>query len=466
MRELSIIAAAREGWDAPALVFGDEVWSWVELGRRVTAEMAALGRLGLGRPGGPPRARLVVRATPETVVRLLALVQLGVTVVPLHARWTVAERSAVAALDPAAWDLDSLPVAMRPSRFLPLADRREIPPSRPLAVVFTSGSSGVPRGVILTRAAFVASAAASAARLGWRRDDRWLLSLPPAHVGGLSVLMRCLAARRAVVLAEGLDAGALIEVMRASHVTLVSLVAPMLARLLEAGEVPSSLRVVLLGGGPCPTRLVGAARSAGWPLVTTYGLTETCSQVATQAPGQVKEPEEVAATPLEGVELRIVGGRIQVRGDMLMAGYFPRGRHEEPFTDDGFLDTGDLGLLDANGRLHVLGRADDVIVTGGENVSPLEVEEALLRCGSVTAAVVFGTPAEPWGQVVAAALVAGPEGPVPGSRLLAVLGDLAPFKRPRLVAWVPELPLGPSGKPDRLRVARELRGVLRPIASG
>ena len=88
MRELSIVAAAREGWDAPALVFGDEIWSWVELARRVTAEMAALGKLGLGQPGGPPRARLVVRATPETVVRLLALVQLGVTVVPLHARWT------------------------------------------------------------------------------------------------------------------------------------------------------------------------------------------------------------------------------------------------------------------------------------------------------------------------------------------------------------------------------------------
>ena len=184
------------------------------------------------------------------------------------------------------------------------------------------------------------------------------------------MLIRCLTARRAVVLAEGLDAGALIEVMRASRVTLVSLVAPMLAGLLEAGEAPPSLRVVLLGGGPCPTRLVGAARLAGWPVVTTYGLTETCSQVATQAPGRVEDPEEVAAPPLDGVEVRIVDGRIQVRGDMLMAGYFPRGRHDEPFTDDGFLDTGDLGMLDERGRLHVLGRADDVIVTGGENVSP------------------------------------------------------------------------------------------------
>ncbi len=466
MRELSIVAAAREGWDGPALVHGDEVWSWIELARRVTAEVAALRRLGLGRPGGPPRARLVARATPDFVVRLLALLQLGVTVVPLHPRWTAAERAGVSALDPAAWDLDSLPVATRLSRFLPLAERRDTPPSRPLAVVFTSGSSGVPRGVILSRAAFVAAAAASAARLGWREDDRWLLSLPPAHVGGLSVLIRCLAARRAVVLAEGLDAGALLEVIRASGVTLVSLVAPMLARLLEAGEVPPSLRVVLLGGGPCPTRLVGRARRAGWPVVTTYGLTETCSQVATQVPGRVEDPGEVAAPPLEGVEVRTVDGRIQVRGDTLMSGYFPRGRHDEPFTADGFLDTGDLGMLDGRGRLHVLGRADDLIVTGGENVSPLEVEEALLRCRGVMAAVVFGTPAEPWGQVVAAALVAGPGGPVANTSVVAALEDLAPFKRPRLVAWVPELPLGPSGKPDRRRVAREVVGLLHPLAPG
>ncbi|HPS80182.1 MAG TPA: AMP-binding protein, partial [Thermoanaerobaculaceae bacterium] len=168
MRELSVTAAAREGWDTPALVFGDESWSWVELARRVTAEMAALGRLGLGRPGGPPRVRLVARATPELVVRLLALVQLGVTVVPLHARWTSAERAAVAALDPVAWDLDSLPATTRPARFLPLVDHRKIPPGRPLAVVFTSGSSAEPKGVILSRAAFVASAAAGAARLGWQ----------------------------------------------------------------------------------------------------------------------------------------------------------------------------------------------------------------------------------------------------------------------------------------------------------
>ncbi|HPS79130.1 MAG TPA: fatty acid--CoA ligase family protein, partial [Thermoanaerobaculaceae bacterium] len=265
---------------------------------------------------------------------------------------------------------------------------------------------------------------------------------------------------------EGLDAAGLVGLMRDTRVTLVSLVAPMLGRLVEAGEVLPSLRAVLLGGGPCPTGLVRAARAAGWPVLATYGLTETCSQVATQVPGEVADPDDVAAPPLPGVELRIAEGRIQVRGEMLMAGYFPRGRHDEPFTDDGFLATGDLGAIDGRGCLRVLGRADDLIVTGGENVSPVEVEEALLRCPGVTQALVFGAPTEPWGQVVAAALVPGQEGPLPGQRLGEALGGLAPFKRPRLVAWVPELPLGTNGKPDRRRAAAELRGALRPLASG
>lgn len=463
MNELSVFAAVRAAWQEPAVVWPGGAWSWAELGRRVTAEMLALQRLGLGRPGGPPRVRLTARATVDFVVRFWALAQLGVTAVLLHPRWMGAERAAVAGCDPVAWDLDDVPVSQRGGRIVPLAPGVRIPPERPLAIVFTSGSAAGPKGVVLSRQAFVASARASAARLGWRDDDRWLLSLPPAHVGGLSILTRCLLARRPVVLGEGLDPAATVALMREAGVTIASVVAPQLQRLIEAAPPPPALRAVLVGGGPCPEPLLRRARAAGWPALATYGLSETCSQVATQDPAEVDAAAGAAAPPLPGVELRVREGRIQVRGEMLMSGYYPRGRHPDPVCSDGFLETGDLGRIDERGRLHVLGRVDDVIVTGGEKVFPGEVEQALLKCPGVAAALVFGVEAEPWGQLVAALLVASPDGPVPSDRLAGCLGELAPFKRPRLAAWVEELPLGPNGKPDRRRALAEHGASVRPL---
>ena len=462
MSELSVLAAAAAAGSAPALLWPGGAWSWADLAGRVTAEMGTLGRLGLGRPGGPPRVRLTARATPEFVVRFWALAELGVTVVLLHPRWTATERATVGALDLSAWDLDLLPAGARVDWIVPSAPSVRIPPERPLAILFTSGSAAGPKGVILSRGAFVASAEASAARLGWRGDDRWLLSLPPAHVGGLSVLTRCLLARRPVVLGEGLDPVATVALMHEAGVTLASAVAPQLQRLLDGGAVPPQLRAVLVGGGPCPEPLLRRARKAGWPVLATYGLTETCSQVATQDPAEARNVGDVGATPLPGVELRVTDGRIEVRGAMLMSGYYPRGRHAEPLGEDGFLDTGDLGRLDERGRLVVLGRADEVIVTGGEKVFPGEVERALAACPGIAAALVVGVEADPWGQVVAALLVAGPRGPAAPDQLSESLAGLAPFKRPRLVAWVDALPLGPNGKPDRRRALSEHRSSLQP----
>jgi o-succinylbenzoate---CoA ligase len=463
-RELSVFAAAREAGASTALVTAGRELSYLDLAALVTSELIALRRLGLGRPGGPPRVRVTAEASPACVVRLLALVQLGVTVVLLHGRWTAAERSVAVALDPVAWDLDELPVQMKPARLVPLALPSWVPAERALAVVFTSGSAGVPKGVLLSRAAFMASAAASEARLGWQDDDRWLLSLPPAHVGGLSILIRCLLARRAVVLGPGLEPGETLELMERRRVTLASLVAAQLERLLEArpGRAPGSLRAVLLGGGPCPAPLLERAREAGWPVLATYGLTETCSQVATQIPGEALEPGEVAAPPLPGVELRLAGSRILLRGGMLMSGYYPRGRFEEPFTEDGFLDTGDQGFLDGRGRLVVTGRADETIVSGGENVAPAEVEAALLACPGVRHAAVFGVADPTWGHLVAAAIV--PADRFDKDALLEHLeAMLAPFKRPRLLALVAELPTTASGKLDRRAAANELAGQLQPF---
>ncbi len=353
----------------------------------------------------PVADAFVAEPTAETVARMRDLIRRRRPFVPIHPRLTPAERD-----------------VLRP-------DLAAIPDGT-LAVLYTSGTGGRPRGAILTRAAFIAAARASAARLGWRDDDRWLCSLPLAHVGGLSVLVRCMLARRPFVLGRG---DRVAEDLVAHRATLVSLVPAQLARLLDGGWTPPSwLRLVLLGGAAAPPRLLERAAAAGVPVVTTYGLTEACSQVATQIPGV---PGAGCGPPLPGLSLRIAeGDHIEIDGPTLFSGYLG-----EPPRPPGWFATGDFGRLDAAGNLHVLGRRTDLIVTGGENVHPAEVEAYLDARG--VPACVFGVADETWGQIVAAATTAPLE---PGT-----LADLAPFKRPRRVARVDALPLTPGGKPDR-----------------
>jgi len=445
----SVLAAAEEAPNTLALVGEGRSWTFAQLAARVRREAAALApHLGKG------WVRLTAAANPPFVVRLLALWELEATPVLLHPRWSHEERRRAAAAVPGAADLDGLPPAGEGDE---TAACSPLPGERPMAVLFTSGSSAAPKAVALSRRAFAAAAAASAGRLGWREGDRWLLALPPAHVGGLSILTRCLAARRTVVLAPSQDSGELLEVMTLQGVTLASLVPAQLHRLLAAhpGPAPPTLRAVLLGGGPCPPELLAEGRRRGWPLLPTYGLTEACSQVATVAPGE--EPVG-CGRPLEGVEVRTVGGEILVRGATLCDGYLtPQGLR--PAADsEGWLATGDLGELDEAGRLHVLGRRDELIVTGGEKVAPAEVEAALRSCPGVAEALVVGVEDEVWGEVVGALLVPGPGGPLPDAQLVRHLGErLAAFKRPRRLRWVDELPLTPAGKPDRLTARQLLR---------
>jgi O-succinylbenzoic acid--CoA ligase len=354
----------------------------------------------------------VAEPTEATVARIRAHIAARRPFVPLHPRLTGAER---AALRP---DLGAVPAGT-------------------LAVVYTSGTTGEPRGAVLGRAAFIAAARASAARLGWRDDDRWLLCLPLAHVGGLAVIVRCLLARRPFMLGRPDRIAADLVRHRA---TIVSLVPTLLARLLDDGWAPPPwLRLVLLGGAAASPALLARAAERGVPVVASYGLTEACGQVATQIPGA---PGAGCGPPLPGVRLRIVDDEIQLDGPTLFSGYLGA-----PARSPGWHATGDFGRLDAAGNLHVLGRRTDLIVTGGENVYPAEVEAYLDARG--VAACVFGIPDERWGQIVAALTTR----PI-GERELA---DLAPFKRPRRWVLVDELPLTPAGKPDRAAAARRWR---------
>jgi len=255
--------------------------------------------------------------------------------------------------------------------------------------------------------------------------------------------------------------------------TILSVVPTMVKALLaeDAGGVLGRLRVVLVGGAAAPPSLLEECARRGVRALTTYGLTEACSQVTAQRPlpegSPLHPPVRLGAgAPLPGIDLVVRGddgiacppgtpGRIHVRGPTLMTGYW-RG----PPLEDWF-DTGDMGVLDGAGELHIHARRTDLIVTGGENVYPVEIEQAIEACEGVSRALVFGVPDEVWGQVVAAAIVLDPTRPASPSALRGALSaGLAPHKRPRLVCFPTSLPVVTAEKLDRREGARRFMSAL------
>jgi O-succinylbenzoic acid--CoA ligase len=430
---LSIASAAHEAPDAPALRLADRTLSYAELAAAVAPRAAALA--------GPTPYPLTGENSYDALLTLYALLQIGRPVLLLHPRLTPHERAReIAATAEAAATL----------------------PPDAAAIIYTSGTTGRARGAVLTRQALLASAQASAANLGWQRDDCWLLAMPLARVGGLSIVTRCLAARRAVALDGTFDAAALPGQLARHRVTLLSLVPTMLAHWLDAhpdAHAPQSLRAVLVGGAPASPMLLARAQERGLPIVLTYGCTETCAQIVATPYAQRHAPAACGAgRPLPGAEVRIDDGRILVRGPMRMAGYLG----EAPLAADAWFDTGDIGAIDDAGWLRLHARRSDLIISGGENVYPAEVEHVLEACPGVRAAAVFGLADATWGEVVAAALVTGPQ-PPPDQVLVAHLAArLAPFKRPRRIGVVPSLPVTPAGKLDRAALAA-LLPALRPL---
>ena len=257
-------------------------------------------------------------------------------------------------------------------------------------VVHTSGTTRAPRPVELTFGNIAAHIRAAGAVLGTDANERWLCPMPLSHVGGLMILVRSAAAASTVVL-EPFDAEGTARQLREGDITLASLVPTMLARILDAGGRPGPrLRRVLLGGGPCPPALLRRAADAGFPVSQTYGLTEACSTVTLAEPGDL----ETAGRALPGTGLTVAQD-----GEILISGPTVVGEWDA-------LRTGDLGRLDDEGRLTVIGRKADTIVTGGENVAPAEVEAVLEEHPGVAEAAVFARAHPMWGEAVTALVVA------------------------------------------------------------
>ncbi len=440
---LSVIDAAREAPARPALIIDGAVVDYASLA--LGARRAARWLLDRGATPDRPVAFVAESDCPQLEL-LHALIALGIPALLVHPRLTPAERVRLLVRE------EALMLDVGPHQRVEPLDTAAFAPrldARPLAILHTSGTSGQPKRVVLSRRAFLAAARASARNLGWQDDDRWLLCLPFAHVGGLSVVTRCLIARRTVVVAQDAAPATLAGHVTRDRVTILSVVPTLLARLLDTGWAPPAhVRAILLGGAAASPALLARAADRGWPVLTTYGLTEACSQVTTQRTGTTNRGEQGAGHPLAGVDVKIVDGAIHVRGPTLCDAVAP----------GAWLATGDAGFLDADGRLHVQGRQSDSIITGGENVHPLEVEAALERCPGIAAACVFGEDDAEWGQRVAAALVAGRDGPPSPEALQAHLErELASFKRPRRITWLDALPVNGSGKLDREATAAGCR---------
>lgn len=334
------------------------------------------------------------------------------------------------------------------------------------AIVFTSGTTGFPKGAMITFANHLWSAIGSAFKLGVLPHDRWLACLPLFHVGGLAILFRSCLYGTAVILHDGFRTEAIMESLMRDGPTLVSLVPTMLHRLLEAGlnGAASSLRLVLLGGAAASPELLERATIAGLPVAVTYGLTEASSQVATSHPGETRDKPGCAGRPLlftrvavldeEGQALPAgVPGEIAVSGPTVTAGYYRDAQATGARRRDGFWLTGDVGYLDADGALWVLNRRSDLIVTGGENVYPAEIERVLLTHPSVTSACVVGLPHPEWGEQVAALVVLAEDESINAADLRAYCRErLAGYKQPRFIAFADSLPLTGSGKIERRAV--------------
>ncbi len=321
----------------------------------------------------------------------------------------------------------------------------ELPPLPDTALIIsTSGSEGRPRAVLLGKAQLDAAAGAANQRLHLGPGDRWLNCLPLYHIGGQAILWRCARAAACVVLHDGFVAEILASDLQTHRITHLSLVPAMLSRLLELGvQPPASLRAALIGGAALSRPLYDKAMAAGWPLYPSYGMSETAAQLASHAPADGPWHEGLVGQPMDGHEIRITdSGCIAVRGPQVMQGYLQGGGVDA----EGWLTTGDLGQLDATGRLTITGRADDMLISGGRNIHPLEVESCLAACPGVRDVAVTGLPDPVWGDLIVALVVGNVQ---PDHVLEHARRHLPGAAVPRRLRFVEQLPRNAAGKLQR-----------------
>ncbi len=478
-----------------ALQYEDTQLSFAQLDSEAFRLARQFANIGIGEGS---RVALLAFNSLHFVTCVHALTRLGAILVPLNIRLTVDElrwqlqdvratllvhdtehaaiarqvvepthipRATFTAIDE---DADVVVLGNQPEAQVPLRTLIDLEATQ--AIMYTSGTTGNPKGAIITYGMQWWNAIGSALNLGHQADDCWLACMPLFHIGGLSILMRSVIYQISIIVQQKFEPQVVNRAIIEQHVTLLSVVAVMLQRMLttldtQKATYPSTLRCVLLGGGPAPRPLLEDCAARNIPVVQTYGMTEACSQAVTLAPTDALRKLGSAGRPLSSVQLRIMddegeakvgeAGEIQLKGPTITPGYADRPEATARAFSGGWLATGDIGYLDEEGYLYMLDRRSDLIISGGENVYPAEIEAVLLSHPAVAEAGVCGQSNVQWGQVPIAFVRLKDGNAISTEDLMEYAAQrLARYKQLHAVYIVDELPRNSSGKLLRRELLR------------
>lgn len=437
--------------DNVALVTATDRLTWAELIEESSRMAQALARIA------PDALHIGLYASnrKDYIVAIHAVQRLGRVLVPLNTRLTTHELAIqlqtadvdVLLVDaPVDVPVPQVDVSIRDNARLMNAHRwghDEV-----MSLMFTSGTTGRAKAVQQTYGNHHASAMAAKIHLGYAPTDRMLVVTPLFHMSGLAQVYRSALFGSTLYVEPKFDVARTIERITTERITHLSLVAVMLGRLLDAGLTRHHLRLILVGGGPVPRPLLEEAEHRQLPIAQTYGMTETCSQVATLLPSEALTHLGSSGQAISPTNIRInLDGEIEVKGPTVTPGYYNES-NANAWTEDGYWQTGDLGMI-RDGYLYVFDRRSDLIISGGENIYPAEIESVLLRCSGIEDVGVSSKPDATWGAVPVAYIV----GTYDEREVIELLNHhLAKYKHPKALIPVTELPRNANGKLMRHRL--------------